>query len=518
MDRIGPLSSSPSRPGPVVRVRRIELQLRLTLIVTLSFAFAGCGAPAPSGPAASGPPSPPSSSGAPPTVEPSVPPAGPIETPPILTAPHPVLAIPRTISLYPGRPSVLPGQPLELHVSTDALRYDLAIYRVGAGGLDERQPVWTRLGLPGRAVWDRVETDPATLTTRAEWPVSVSVDTSGWAPGVYAVRAGDSRRGVGWTLFVVRSPSFSPDRPAFVLPVMTYEAYNSWGAGDFYSRPRTVQVSFARPYLSDGGRSVFRRSDVHLIAWLARHGYPLDYTTDYDLALDPPSSAPGLLIVPMHMEYVPATLRDWIELHVNTIGDMNLALFGANSIYWQARLVPAPHPGDPAELVCYKSQNDPITATDPAAATVRWRDPPVDRPEGAIFGSQYVGILGDGHFDRYDFTVDPAAPPDLLAGTGWTAGTRIRGLLVGEGDALVPNVGATPVLDGHGADRHGRPLSTTVVVRVSPAGARVFSVGTFQWTDGFIAAAIELDLGVSPASFDRFNRNVLAWLGFPAPH
>lgn len=452
-----------------------------------------------------------------PTTEPSVPPAGPLETPVPPARLHPALTIPRTISLYPGRPSILPGQPLDLHVSTDAARYDLAIYRVGAAGLDERRPVWTRSGLPGQAVWDRVGTDPVTLATRADWPVSATVDTSGWAPGVYAVRADDSRRGIGWTLFVVRSARFSPDRAAFVLPVMTYQAYNPWGAGDFYTTPRAVQVSFERPYANGNGLSFFRRSDVHLLAWLAARGYDLDFTTDYDLALDPPASAPGLLIIPMHMEYVPATLRNWIELHVNTLGDMNLALFGANSIYWQTRLVPAPHPGDPAELVCYKSRNDPIAATDPSAATVRWRDPPVNRPEGTIFGSQYVGILGDGRFDRYDFTVDPAAPPELLAGTGWTAGTRIRGLLVGEGDALVPNVGATPVLDGHGADRHGRPLPTTVVVRVSPAGARVFSVGTFQWTDGFIAAALKLDLGVSPASFDRFNRNVLAWLGFPPP-
>jgi hypothetical protein len=426
------------------------------------------------------------------------------------------VTIPRTISLYPGRPSVLPGEPLDLHVSTDAARYSLAVLRIGAAGLDG-SPIWSQGNLPGHAVWNRFSIDPVSLATRADWPVSISIDTTGWKPGIYVVRATDSAGGLGWTIFAIRSARFSPDRAAFVLPVMTYQAYNDWGAGSFYSTPRAVQVSFQRPYLNGRGLSVFDRSDVHLIAWLTRHGYDLDVTTDYDLARDPPPSAPGLLIIPMHMEYVPATLRDWIELHVNTIGDMNLALFGANSIYWQARLVPAPTADAPDELVCYKSLRDPIGAADPGATTVRWRDPPVNRPEGTIFGSQYVGILGDGHRDRYDFTLDPAAPSDLLAGTGWSPSTRIRGLLVGEGDALVPNVGATAVLDGHGADRHGRPLLTTVVVRVSPAGARVFSVGTFQWTDGFIAKRIGLDLGVSMASFDRFNRNVLAWLGFPAP-
>ncbi|MER3418231.1 MAG: hypothetical protein C4343_03795 [Chloroflexota bacterium] len=421
------------------------------------------------------------------------------------------------LSLYPGRPSVLPGEPLDLHVSTNAARYDLAVYRIGSTGLDQRHSVWALRNIPGHAYWKRFQVDPVTRSTRADWPVATSLDTTGWAPGVYVVKATDSAREVGWTIFVVRSPAFSPERPAFVLPVMTYQAYNEWGAGDFYTHPRAVQVSFERPYLNGAGLAAFQRSDVRLLAWLTAHGYTLDFTTDYDLAHDPPAGAPGLLIIPMHMEYVPASLRDWIELHVNSLGDMNLALYGANSIYWQTRLVPAPVQGEPDELVCYKSLDDPIAATDPGAATVRWRDAPVNRPEGLILGSQYVGILGDGHFDRYDYTVDRAAPPELLAGTGWTTSTRILGLLVGEGDALFPDSGAIPVLDGHGRDKNGKPLATNVVVRISPAGARVFSVGTFQWTDGFVASRIGLNIGVSAASFERFNRNVLAWLGFPAP-
>jgi hypothetical protein len=51
-----------------------------------------------------------------------------------------------------------------------------------------------------------------------------------------------------------------------------------------------------------------------------------------------------------------------------------------------------------------------------------------------------------------------------------------------------------------------------VTIRTSPSGARIFNAGTFAWADGFEPARI--DLGVTAASFDRFNRNVLSWLGF----
>jgi hypothetical protein len=455
-------------------------------------------------------------SGALPSASPSSAPSAPPAEEPIHVAPF---RIPREIQLYPDAPSVLPGEPLGLHVSTEAARYDLAVYRVGPGGLALGTPVWSRRGLTGHAYWRLYTVDPVTLAARAEWPVAVRLPTSGWTPGVYVVRAVDSRGSVGWTIFVVRSPTFRSDRPTFVLPVLTYQAYNAWGGADFYTHPRAVEVSFLRPYLSyDGvnGLGLFPRSDVHLLAWLSRHGYDLDFTTDYDLAMAPPPVAPPLLIIPMHMEYVPASLRNWIEDHVNGQGDMNLALFGANSIFWQARLVAGPGPG-PDELVCYKTRDDPIAASDPAATTVRWRQPPVNRPEGVIFGSQFTDILGDGFTSRFDYVVDPTAPLELLAGTGWHPGTIIRGILVGEGDAIYPGVGAISVMTGLAENRFFRPMTTNVVVRVSPAGARVFSVGSFQWTDGFIADRIGLDLGVSMASFDRFNRNVLAWLGFPAP-
>ncbi len=141
-----------------------------------------------------------------------------------------------------------------------------------------------------------------------------------------------------------------------------------------------------------------------------------------------------------------------------------------------------------------------------------WRAAPVNRPEGRILGAQYVGVLGSG-FTRYDLTVTSGMPKELLAGTGWRTGTVIHGLLLGEGDAAYAGSGGIAIMRGDAVDTKGAPLPTTVTIRTSPAGARVFDAGTFAWADGFAPPAIAL--GVSAASFDRFNRNLLTWLGFP---
>ncbi len=57
-------------------------------------------------------------------------------------------------------------------------------------------------------------------------------------------------------------------------------------------------------------------------------------------------------------------------------------------------------------------------------------------------------------------------------------------------------------------------LNAGMTVRISPAGGRVFDAGTFLFG---AALGGKIDLGVSAASFDRFARNVMEWLGVAAP-
>lgn len=425
------------------------------------------------------------------------------------------IALPGRIEVYAGAVSITSGQPLMLHVSTMAGQYTYTIERLDATMQSGRQVVASSPARDGHDYRSLGTFDALDRTARANWPVTDTIDTAGWTPGVYLVTADDTRRTTGQAIFVVRTPVLAAGAPTFVFTALTYQAYNLWGGANLYAYagPRAVRVSFERPYALEGGLGFWARGDGRILRWLQLRGLALQYTTDYDLALAPPAVAPRLLVIPRHAEYVTASLRDWVEQHVDRAGDTNVLDFGANGFYWQVRLAEPRTPGAPMDIVCYRSAAaDPFAAVDPTLATTRWREPPLNRPEGMVFGAQYVAVLGNG-FTRSDFTVTDQVPPELIAGTGWRSGTVIRGLLQGEGDLVYPGSGGIAIMDGRAATSNGTPLATSVTIRTSPAGARIFSAGTFAWADGFDPARV--DLGVAAASFDRFNRNVLTWLGFP---
>jgi len=452
---------------------------------------------------------------APPTASPEE-----AETDPIASIPNHLPAqLPDRVDLYAGAPSISAGQPLKLHVSTAAPTYTYRIERLDVSATGGRQVVMRSAIRPGHDYRSLATFVMPERTARANWPVTDTVATDDWVPGVYIVTAVDASKTVGHAIFVVRTPVLANDRPAFVFAAFTYQAYNLWGGANFYdyAAPRAVRVSFERPYALDAGTGDWLRGDDRILAWLQRQGLDLQYTTDYDLAIDPPAIAPGLLILPRHPEYVTGSLRDWVEEHVDHTGDMNVLGLGANGYYWQVRLAGPRVPGGPMDIVCYKkATDDPLAASEPTRSTTRWRDAPLNRPEGLVFGAQYVGKIGDGHLSA-DYTVMASMPPELLAGTGWVPGTVIHGLLKGEGDLVYPGSGGIAIMVGNTVNGAGAPLSLSVTIRTSPAGARIFDAGTLGWAAGFDPPLLT-DLGVSAASLDQFERNVLAWLGFaPGP-
>jgi hypothetical protein len=335
-----------------------------------------------------------------------------------------------SIEVYTGVASVAPGQPLPVRVSTTAAEYSLSIARVTKGGL---KTVYRSASLRGRDYRSRITFDPKTNMARAHWPVACFVGTSRFEPGVYIVSATTLGGTVGRTVVVIRTPILLHSDPAYVFPALTYQAYNNWGGGSLYSRPRGYAVSFDRPYYW-GGLSVWSLGDDRLIPWLMATVPHLQFTTDYDLSTAPPSIAPSLVIFGRHTEYVGVRMRDWLDQHVLARGDMGIVNLGANGLYWQVRLT-AGLDGAITET-CYKSRLlDPLVPVDPALVTVRWRDVPVGRPEGLLLGGQYAGVVRDGRQLTASFTVTSVMPGNLIAGTGWRIGTVLHGLIQGETDA-----------------------------------------------------------------------------------
>ena len=423
---------------------------------------------------------------------------------------------PARVAVYSGQPSVLPGTPLALRVSTPASTFRVTIFREGWNAGRGPVAVWAMRNIPGHDWRSRTRYDAVHRTVRANWPVSVSVPTDSFKPGVYTAVASDTS-GRSSTIFVVRSANLA-GTVTFVLPLLDYQAYNLWGGHNLYAYAGTqaTRVSFDRPYDEGGGTGFWTRHDWQIVDWLERTGYNLSFTTDYDLSTDPPADAPKVLVLGQHTEYIAAPMRDWLDLHVDRLGDMSIALFGANSLYQQVRIAPGPAgPSAPPDVICDRTlKADPVAEVAPMLATVHWRQPPVNRPEGMLLGSQYVSVLANATSTRYPFTVTQSVPVELLRGTGWRAGTVIEGLLMGEADALYPNSNGISLMTGAAIDHLGHRLRTDVVIRTSAAGGRVFSAGTFGWADGLLGT---VGLGVSTASFDGFNRNVLAWLGATPP-
>jgi len=420
--------------------------------------------------------------------------------------------------VYLTKVSVVPGESFGLRVSSPAHAYSVSVYReaMDAAG-DRAELVEYRVdGRPRRDQRGRVTVDAAG-TARANWVVTDTVRTTDWPPGVYSVLITASDGYHARALIVVRTPRISESAPLFVVPILTYQAYNYWGGASVYTTHtgvRTWRVSFDRPYI--GGVGVFQNTGENLIiGWLSAQLPDLQFTTDYDLSMTPPDVFPDYVVLGRHTEYVPAAMLDWLVDGVETRGVMGLANLGANSLYWQARLErPAAGAQDaPFEIVCYKNDSDPTYPHDPVVgrgATARWRDPLVGRPEGSFMGAQFTAVLlGDGHWPA---AVTADAPAWLLRDTGLVAGVSlVADYMTGEADAIVPagppGSRTTAVLVSTPSVSTSTRVGAAATIRTFASGGRVFNASTLG-----VPEALSSD-----GTVRTMMRNVLDWVAGSRP-
>ena len=153
----------------------------------------------------------------------------------------------------------------------------------------------------------------------------------------------------------------------------------------------------------------------------------------------------------------------------------NLAFLGANAIYRKIRLAPSSF-GPARTEICYKSPADPVTATDPAASTVDWGSPPVNKPASELTGSTYVSI------DAKDNLVitDPAGW--FWMGSGVTEGQQLSMVVEGEYNRYIPGQpGPSNVqLFGHSPITKQHSWSDITYV-TRPGGGGILSTGMASW-------------------------------------
>lgn len=155
---------------------------------------------------------------------------------------------------------------------------------------------------------------------------------------------------------------------------------------------------------------------------------------------------------------------------------VNLAIFGANAAFRQVRFEDSPL-GPLRREVCYKSASeDPMARTDPALATINWRDAPVSRPEAALVGVQYAGnpALGDL------VVTDPDAW--IWEGTGVSRGQRLRGVIGPEFDRVASSSPANiQVVARSPLQLRGTATAADTTYYSAPSGGGVFASGTTWW-------------------------------------
>jgi len=336
-------------------------------------------------------------------------------------------------------------------------------------------------------------TDASTGLMECQWTPAYTLTTqSSWTDGVYLAVLGDAQGFYNYIIFTVRDDS----RVAALLyqqPVNTYQAYNadnlkslydfnSAGANTLAGSPRAVKVSFDRPYDSDGAGTFLWLSEINTIRWLEKSGYDVTYSTDLDTHINGSRllNFRGFISVP-HNEYWSKPMYDAV-IAARDMG-VNVAFFGANSIFWQVRYEPSSRGVANRVLVCYKDVTlDPVT--DPTLTTVEWRQDPLNLPEQTMAGVMFT----DGPNNGSATYVVTNSGNWVYAGTGFKDGDSVPGIVGYEADRFISDypppaaVSGTYVLLSHSpySGSQGPDYSNSSIYQAT-SGAWVFASGTHAW-------------------------------------
>ena len=382
---------------------------------------------------------------------------------------------------YARTTSATPGTEVALYVNTAAATFVAEVYRMGWYGGDRGRLVWESGEVTGIRQSVPVR-DRRTGLARADWTPSLTVPIGDdWLPGNYLVKLVSLGGDQTYVPLTVRDDS-AVAQLLVLNAVTTWQAYNRWGGCSLYScrgvkgLTRAVKVSFDRPYDRNvtRGAGQFLENELPLVAFAEEQGIDLAYATSIDLHQNPNivTSVKGILSLG-HDEYYSTAMRGAL-VNARSAG-RNLAFFGANAVYRHIRLEPASDAVADRVVVNYRRRRlDPARFTQPSEVTLNWRAK--GKPEAGLVGIQYACPLRSA-----DLVVrDPSHW--IWSGTGVVRGTRLRGLIGVEADAL--GWGTPSKLDLLSASpiRCGR---RTVIARTSyystSAGAGVFATGTIRW-------------------------------------
>lgn len=418
------------------------------------------------------------------------------------------------IAGFANQISIAPGASITLFVRAPQ-KWRWSAYRLGyyggAGGRLYGSSCWYPPSHRGEPV-----TSGSTRTVTAPWKASLTI-TESWPPGVYLLKLISVSGAESYVPLVVRSPSVQ-GRTVYMVSAMTMQAYNQWGGRSLYLGPdrsastRAYADSFDRPFDGHLARQLLA-FEQPLIAEAERVGIPLAYLTDIDIASRPQVLAGArTLMTDGHAEYW--TLPERRAVIEARDHGTNLLFFGANQMWWQARLGRTAL-GANRLVICYKHALDPVARTHPQLRTTNFRSLAHPLPESRVIGVQYGGLDADSPFVVYT--------PGFFAfaHTGARRGTAYPGLVGQEIDTVNPGRNSPATLEIVGRSpatcRKRRCLSESTYYTVA-SGAAVWAAGTNGWVNALGADIFGLGVTPSTRTFVRMvtDNLLLDFAGGPA--
>ncbi len=417
---------------------------------------------------------------------------------------------PRVVG-YLGQTTAVCGDTVTVHLSSPGDRAVIRVLRVGWYHGAGARLVWTS---PVVDVQPQPQARPSgpTRLVQESWPTTTTIPiTSAFPPGLYLVEfVSLTDHSVGAAPLVVRDPA-APAPIVMQLSAATWAAYNTYGGASLYHGPgglsalRAFQAGLDRPLVGDGLRELMVR-DVALAHQVERLGVDTAYLTDFDVDAHPSWLLTHReIIIPGHAEYW--TLRMVHALEAARNAGINQAWLGANVVSWQIRIARTAD-GQPTGVICYRTFADPVAATEPVLATVRfYQDPGPAVDVGALVGQRYAGIkMVAGLRVR-------TAPAWLVAGTGLHVGSLLPGVIANEADGVQTMRGLPPDLQviAEGAFHRGGLLwAADMTYYTAPSGAAVFSAGTTDFGCEIDGSCADHHLpGAEAALLQRLTANLV---------
>lgn len=370
-----------------------------------------------------------------------------------------------------------------------------------------------------------VTTDAQPWAVSPDWKVTYSICVpADWRSGVYRATFTSPEGKKGSVHFVVRA--LQPGRTSSTVvkvPFETLQAYNNWGGKCLYDHissegRRASRLSTRRP-LSAGAPSDIDWYIVPLCLFAEKFGVALEFISGEDMQLNPAVLDPyRFLLIIGHDEYWTSEMRDSLEKYIARGG--NLAVFGANTMFWRTMVAPDALGNPAGTLICEKVWG---------SSTDVWNN---FKSEAATLGGTYHsgGYLPGEHLDlsmKANYTVYKPAHW-VFEGSGLERGSKfgaehsllrveVDGVdftLDAQGNPVSTQLYGTPptleilamsMLDPGWATSLKTGANAAFTIYTTPTGGTVVNAATISWANGLEPFLISGKM--TPESY--ITRNIL---------